>query len=116
MPAGFFGCFGFGGRLGVLSPIDVTSRVGARRIRASRWLEAYRNVALALDARDPSAVSRTPFPSTAADGLTSGTLAIRNEVTSPSSPASSGTSSATWSAIGLASVLMRMISAWISGG
>ena len=37
-------------------------------------------------------------------------LTIRNETTSPTSAASSGTSSATWSAIGRASVLIRMIS------
>ena len=54
-------------------------------------------------------------PSATAD-FGSGNRRIRSEFSKPMSAASSGTSRATWSATGLASVLMRMISSWISAG
>src|SRR5262249_29158315 len=57
-------------------------------------------------ARQPKAI-----PSMSAAGFTSGRRTIANEDSKPSRPAISGTNSATWSANGRASVLMRMISA-----
>ena len=42
----------------------------------------------------------------------SGRRTDRKESTRPTTPAMSGTSSATWSARGRTSVLMRMISSW----
>ena len=44
----------------------------------------------------------------------SGRRTIRKASSKPTTPAMSGTSSATWSARGRASVLMRMISSWVA--
>ena len=53
------------------------------------------------------------MPSAADDGAMSGKRPMRKEFTRPSRPAINGTKRATCRARGLASVLMRMISAWI---
>lgn len=50
------------------------------------------------------------------DGAGSGRRIMRNELNSPMRAARSGMSSATCKAMGRESVLMRMISSWISGG
>ncbi len=54
--------------------------------------------------------------STSSDGAGSGRRIMRNAVSSPSRPARIGMSSATCRARGRVSVLMRMISSWISAG
>ena len=114
---------------GVCPLTPLTERLGASRGSVSDiflpgpvartipvWSSALVVLAMALHAR--SAVARRPripqprpTPSSDATGLTYGIRTIRNEVTRPRSPAMSGTSSATCSEIGRASVLIRMISA-----
>ena len=88
---------------------DAAQAAGGRRLR-----RAGAAVAIHPDA----VLSRQPktMPSPELDGAGSGSRIIRNEVTNPRSAARSGTSSATWSAKGRASVLIRMISAWTSAG
>ena len=56
------------------------------------------------------------IPSADPDGFGSGRRIIRNELNSPISPARIGISSATCRASGRASVLIRMISAWVCRG
>ena len=56
------------------------------------------------------------IPSPLSDGAGSGSRIIRNELTNPQIAARSGMRSATWSAIGRASVLIQRISSWTSCG
>ena len=80
------------------------------RTRSSCPTPARTSTACA-EASQPSAI-----PSAALDGAGSGSRIIRNALSSPIRPARIGISSATCSASGRASVLMRRISSWTSCG
>ena len=61
-------------------------------------------------------VSAQDHPSADPDGFGSGSRIIRNELNSPINPARIGMSRAICRASGRASVLIRMISAWVCRG